>query len=97
MLLDFPGTFRVGRNEWELGKLNRKVFGINKLVNFKGPMYATMGLAFVNSTDNPGVFGGVGVEFLEFWIMNIRLELNGGVSIHNDQYAEINLGVSLML
>jgi hypothetical protein len=93
-LLLGPASFRIGRRKWEFGLLNSKVIGVNKIMNVSKNLYGALGLGFYGG-NRPGVFAGVGYEFMDYKWINLRFEANGMVSYKNNSYAELLLGASL--
>lgn len=94
---NFPGSIRIGYNEWELGLLSMGVFGVVKRNYFQKHYYIEFGPSLIGSGSGVG-FGfvaGLGFDYLLVW----RLGLRGGIlgfADHNGYAgARGNLGVSI--
>ncbi|MBF0298578.1 MAG: hypothetical protein HQK51_07660 [Oligoflexia bacterium] len=74
------GSIRFGRRNFELGLYPGYLLGVGGIVNMNN-LYATFATGLINA--DIGVYAGVGVEFYNFWICNVRFEVAGVSSYHN--------------
>lgn len=88
-----PASFRIGRQDWEIGLFNQRSLGFTKLI-YKDDYYAAAGL-IVNQNSMPGIFGGLGWETYFWKVFSFRAEANTSYGFDNYSHSEIILGLTL--
>jgi hypothetical protein len=92
----FPGSIRIGWNEWEAGQIAPAFYGLGKQFYFSEEFYTEFGFALVGVVHTVGVgfFAAIGANY-PIWIgFSIRGEVQGYVE-HNSQLgATGSLGVA---
>ena len=93
-LLQFPGTLRIGIDEWEFGLLNSYSVGFNKNIKVDSS-YSSFGIAAIFHGDvSAGFFAAVGWEPMLFWDLHFRVELNSAISYTGFGRGEGYMGLS---
>ena len=67
------GAAVVGIYDWEIGMINAQSFGAQKVFKFSGKYFTTMGFSLLGSA--MGLTGSIGVNYIMFWNVGLRMEL----------------------
>ena len=93
--LTFPGTIRVGWNDWEAGMLHPTTYGLDKLFFHSPSLYSTLG--FVATTQGSfglGLSGSIGFDYHLAWGLGLRAELFAVHTFHGFSTATGIIGLS---
>ncbi|MCC7404324.1 MAG: hypothetical protein IT288_07995 [Bdellovibrionales bacterium] len=90
--LTFPGTLRVGWEDWEMGMLHPTAYGATKLFFAGESLYSTLGVAATTQGDlGLGLAGSIGFDYELIWGIGLRSELFAVYS-----YNGYSLGVGIV-
>ncbi len=93
---NFPGSIRVGWDEWEFGQISMGIFGAVKRNFFKPHYYTEFGPIVVGVRDTLG-FGfaaGIGFDYALWLGVGFRGEILGTFEHHGNLGSRGNLGLS---
>ena len=91
-------TVRIGFKLWEVGRINRVAYGIQKIIPVGDRLYGALGFgASANGSLNPGLLGAVGFYLLDYNWIAMRCELSGITAVKNTGHAEFLVGVNFQI
>jgi hypothetical protein len=88
-------SLRIGRNDWELGRLNFYSLGVVAHQRWDS-LYSGMGIVATPVNNNlmmPGIFAPLGYEAKWLSWLHFRAELNGSVFFNGKTWGEISLAL----
>ncbi|MBF0313528.1 MAG: hypothetical protein HQK50_05365 [Oligoflexia bacterium] len=87
------GTFRIGRQNFEVGIYPDLLIGAGGIINIPNNLYATIAAGIIQN--DLGFYGGFGIEFYKFWACNFRIEMGGVSSTKNYTSGHALLGLNV--
>ncbi len=91
----FPGSLRIGYQQWEGGALAPNLMGVAKSFSFSEKTYSSFGLGFdMVGTANPAFSASMGYKTGLFWGLSFRAELISKMGIKGFGLAHGLLGLN---
>lgn len=89
------GSFRVGYDQWEFGKLNGWAYGVTKNFYFTESYYTSLGIALMPAQTGItfGFVGAAGLNWEIIWSICIRFEVAANANANANLFQQGILGV----
>lgn len=91
--------FRTGGRNWEVGRFQGRILGVNYLHDLSDHFYMALGggiyLGDDFNWDTISFYSGLGADFWKFWIFNFRSEMGMYTNFANYTGGKITLGIAV--
>ena len=91
----FPGSIRVGYNNWEVGLISHLSLGFDKILRFDKNYYTALGfIASFASELSPGAYAAIGFDYELGAGLGLRGEFNSTIAINGFAKGDGYFGIS---